>query len=64
MPPVSDQVFVKVLSYYLFVIGQALICYEEILPRGRTLEEIGSPEYQLGSGCDDGSVPSRLLWSI
>lgn len=60
IPPASDQAFVKVVSYYVFVIGQALTCYEEILPRGRTLEEIGSPEYQLGSGRDDGPVPSRL----
>ena len=64
MSSVSEQAFMKVLSYYACVIGHALIGCEEILPRGRALEEIKSPERYLGTGRDDGSMPSRLRPSI
>ena len=65
MPPASEQAFMKVPFLLVCVIARhALIGCEEILPRGRTLEEAESPEHYLGTRRDDGAVPGCLRPSI
>lgn len=64
MLPGSEPALMKVRSYYPSVMCQASTSYEEVLPRGCTLEETQSSEPCLGLGCDDGSVPSRIRPSI
>lgn len=46
------------------IAGHALIGCEEILPRGRTLEETESPKHYLSTRRDDGPVSGRLRPSI
>ena len=64
LSPAPDQVFVKVLSYYMARNRSCAHSYQEIVPRSCTLEEIRSPERYLGLRRDDGPVPSRLRPSI
>jgi len=64
MSPASERALLKVRSYHPSVMWYSLTSYEEILPRGRTLEETRPSKPCLGLGCDDGPVPSRIRSSI
>ena len=60
MSQASERALIKVRPYYPPVMWFALTGYEDVLPRGCTLEETRPSEPCPSFGCDDGPIPSRI----